>query len=73
MSNEELKEALVSRRPIILRLASLGDLEYAYVSAIIYRTDAAGKIFVQAECMDKCLHSVTVADPRSIFFKEETV
>lgn len=70
MSNEELKEALVSRRPIIVRLASLGDIEYTYVSAIIYRTDAEGKIYLQAECMDKCLHSVTVVDPKQVFFKE---
>ena len=38
MSNEELKEALINRRPIIARIPSMGEIEYAYVS----RTSIAG-------------------------------
>lgn len=37
MNNEELKEALVSRRPVIVRAARYGEIEYAFVSGIIYR------------------------------------
>ena len=29
MSNEELKEALINRRPIIARIPSVGEIEYA--------------------------------------------
>lgn len=32
MSNEELKEALINRRPIIACIPSMGEIEYAYVS-----------------------------------------
>lgn len=70
MSNDELKQALVSQRPVTVRRAYEGDIEFAYVSAIIYRADAAGRIYMQAECMDKSLRSVSLADPQSIFYTE---
>lgn len=71
MNNEELKEALVSRRPVIVRAAMYGEIEYAFVSGIIYRATPGGKVFVQAEVTDKCLHSVSIVDPKTIHFKEE--
>lgn len=71
MSNEELKEALINQRPIIASLPSLGEIEYAYVSAIIYRRNERGGVDITAEIMDKCLHSVTRIDPKYIQYKEE--
>ena len=71
MSNEELKGALINRRPIIARIPSMGEIEYAYVSAIIYRRNERGGVDVSAEIMDKCLHSVTTIDPKHIQYKEE--
>lgn len=70
MSNEELKEALINRRPIIARIPSMGEIEYTYVSAIIYRRNERGGVDVSAEIMDKCLHSVTTIDPKYIQYKE---
>ena len=70
MSNEELKEALINRRPIIARIPPMGEIEYAYVSAIIYRRNERGGVDVSAEIMDKCLHSVTTIDPKHIQYKE---
>lgn len=70
MSNEELKEALINRRPIIAHIPSMGEIEYAYVSAIIYRRNERGGVDVSAEIMDKCLHSVTTIDPKHIQYKE---
>lgn len=70
MSNEELKEALINRRPIIAHIPSVGKIEYAYVSAIIYRRNERGGVDVSAEIMDKCLHSVTTIDPKHIQYKE---
>ncbi len=69
MSNDELKEALVSQRPVVVRRAYEGDIEFAYISAIIYRVDAR-RIYMQAECMDKSIRSLSLADPQSIFFTE---
>ncbi len=68
---EKLKEALIDRRPVVVRIPLMGEVEYAYVSGIIYRTNKQGKIFVQAEITDKCLHSVIIVDPKSLSFKEE--
>ena len=70
MNNEELKEALINRRPIIACIPSMGEIEYAYVSAIIYRRNERGGVDVSAEIMDKCLHSVTTIDPKNIQYKE---
>lgn len=70
MSNEELKEALINQRPIIARIQLMGETEYAYVSAIIYRRNERGGVDVSAEIMDKCLHSVTQIDPKYIRYKE---
>ncbi len=69
MNNEELKEALVSGRPVIFDMPSLGQLEYKCVSAIIYR-HICGKLKITAELEDKCGHSVTIVDPKDIRFKE---
>lgn len=71
MSNEELKEALINQRPIITRIPSIGEIEYAYVSAIIYKRNERGGVYVIAELMDKCLHSVLNIDPKQILYKEE--
>lgn len=37
MTHDELKEALLNRRPVVHTSPSLGDLTYERVSAIIYR------------------------------------
>ena len=49
----------------------MGEIEYAYVSAIIYKRNERGGVDVSAEIMDKCLHSVTTIDPKHIQYKEE--
>ena len=70
MSNEELKEALINQRPIIANFPLIGEIEYAYVSAIVYRRNTIGAIYPVAEIMDKCLNSVTQIDPKHIQYKE---
>lgn len=70
MTNEELKEALINRRPIIANFPLMGETEYAYVSAIIYKRNEWGGVDVSAEIMDKCLHSVLIIDPKHIQYKE---
>lgn len=49
----------------------MGEIEYAYVSAIIYKRNERGGVYVIAELMDKCLHSVLSIDPKNISYKEE--
>lgn len=71
MNNEELKEALINRRPIIARSPLMGEIEYAYVSAIIYKRNERGGVYVIAELIDKCGRSVTVTDPKYLKYKED--
>lgn len=60
MTNQELKDALVQRCPVVCR-----GITYAYISGIIYRA-ANGHIVVTAELMDDNRNSVTIAEPRNI-------
>lgn len=60
MNNEELKEALLQRFPVVCR-----GVTYDHISAIIYRA-GNGRIVVTAELMDKNQNSVTIAEPRHI-------
>lgn len=56
MTNEEIKGAFSKQSPVIC-----GGIEYARISAIIYRHDAKGKIIISAELKDKHGNSVTIA------------
>lgn len=56
MTNEEIKEAFSSQSPVIC-----GGIEYARISAIIYRHDTKGKFIISAELQDKRTNSVTIA------------
>lgn len=69
MNNNELKEALLNQRPVILKHPMYGELHYSCVSAIIYRVKN-GKLDVSAELKDKCGCSVTIADPKQICYEE---
>lgn len=60
MTNEELRDALLSEHPIICN-----GIVYSNVSAIIYRKYKDG-IRVQAELLDTNLNSVTIARPDKI-------
>ena len=60
MTNQELKEALLQRCPVVCR-----GITYDRVSGIIYRA-ANGQIVVTAELMDKNGSSVTIAESRNI-------
>ena len=68
MDNAELKNALLSKRPIILKHLTL-EVEYKCVSAIIYR-EKEGNVDISAELLDKNEWSVTICDPSQIRYKE---
>lgn len=56
MTNEEAKEALQNKTPVVC-----GGIEYKRLSAIIYRYDDKGKFHVSAELLDKKAQSLTIA------------
>ena len=69
MTNDELKEALMDRCPVLLSVGN-SEIEYSRVSAVIYRI-IDGKLCVSAELMDKNGRSVTIARAQNIKSKKE--
>lgn len=55
MTNEEAKQALFNRTPVIWK-----GIVYGRINAIIYRIDREGRLIVSAELQDKRANSVTV-------------
>lgn len=66
MSNDELKDALFGGLPVVYKGS-----EYQRVSGIIYRAGKDGKLWVQAELLDKCGHSIVIADPAKVELKDK--
>lgn len=71
MTNDELKQALFNKRPVIHNMPLLGEIEYKCVSAIIYRVNKQSKLDISAELTDICGHSVSTVDPALLRYKEE--
>lgn len=71
MTNDELKEALLNRRPVVVDIPLLGKIEYAYVSGIRYfKIKNENRIGVSAELTDKNrTNAVTYVDPKIISYK----
>ena len=61
MTNAEAKEALINRTPVIYK-----DIEYLYMSAIIYRYDKNRNLVISAELTDKTRRSVTIAQLKDV-------
>jgi len=66
MTNSEAKSAFLAQRPIVYN-----GIEYLYISGIIYRL-SGGKVYIELEMMDKCLHSVTRAPVERVKLTETT-
>lgn len=61
MTNSEAKNALTNRTPV-----TYNGIDYAYISAIIYRCDGSGKIIISVELTDKSKRSVTIASIKDV-------
>lgn len=72
MSNDELKQALFDRSPVIARFDSIGDVPCAYVSAIVYRV-CGGNLRIQAEVMDLNERSIMIVEPKNLRKKEDRI
>ncbi len=70
MTNEEIKEALMNGRPVIVKSLLNGDILCKKVSAIRYYRNDKGKIAVLAECLDLCGHSIMYAPPEDVIYAE---
>jgi hypothetical protein len=56
MTNEEGKNALFHRTPIVFN-----NVEYLYITKIIYSVDENNNLLISAELLDKTKRSVTTA------------
>lgn len=63
MTNEEAKNALIERTPVIYN-----NIEYLYISAIIYRYDKHKNLLISVELTDKNKRSVTIAQIKEVKF-----
>lgn len=73
MTNEQLKKSMLSEVPVVwrgIRGTVPEEIECTRISAITYRLNKQGKIFVQAELLAKCGGSVITASPDNVFLKE---
>lgn len=61
MTNEEAKKALFEQLPV-----KHNGIDYARITAIIYRCDNQGELLVSAELLDKGLRSVTIAQIKDV-------
>lgn len=68
MDNDELKNAMFKGLPVEYQ-----DMEFLRISAIIYRADKTGKLWVQVELMDKNNNSVAIAAPEKVHLKQGEV
>lgn len=67
MTNAELKAALKSRKPVILKSKRYGELKYKRVYAIRYTLDNEDNIIIQAELLDYNNGSITIAKGSEVF------
>lgn len=68
MTGDELKQALLNEKPVLLSQTDGQESEYACVSAIVYRKQG-DKISVTAELLDKNKNSVNYCDPKRVRYK----
>lgn len=60
MTNKEAKAAFLAQQAVVYK-----EIEYLHISGLLYRLKG-GKAVLTLELEDKCLHSVTIADPEQV-------
>lgn len=70
MNNEEVKQALVTGKPVIYFVPLVGDIRYDRVSAVIYRI-INGELAVTAELEDREGRSTATVRIDRLRFKED--
>ena len=61
MTNEEAKIALKNLTPVVFK-----NIEYSYISAILYRYDKNDNLIISVELTDKNGRSVTIAQLKDV-------
>lgn len=64
MTGAEAREAMLTRKPV-----QYSGIDFIRITAITYRPGANGEINVTLELLDKCKHSVTIANIKDVILK----
>ena len=70
MTNEEIKAALINRKPVVVRSNKRDTLRYKCVTAIRYVLDKNGEIAVQAELLDNNSNSVIITKASEVYYND---
>lgn len=62
MEQIDLQKVFRERKPVEFR-----GTRYLYISAVVYRSVSKQKHIMQLELMDKCGHSVVIANPDEVY------
>ena len=68
MTDTELKEALQSGRPVVVKIPRQEVMTFDCVHAIRYQRNDRGGITVSAELLDKNKNSVIVTEPKFVSY-----
>ena len=68
MTNPELKEALRTARPVVVKIPRQEVMNFDCVYGISYRRNDRGGITVSAELLDKNKNSVIVTEPKFVSY-----
>lgn len=71
MTYKEIVEAMKYKRPVLAFVPLLGNLRYAYVSAMVYRCNEKGEFVMAVEISDYNNRSVTIISPKQLTFAPE--
>lgn len=66
MTDTELKEALQTARPVVVKIPRQETMTFDCVYGISYRRNERGGITVSAELLDKNKNSVIVTEPKFV-------
>lgn len=69
MDGEQLKNALLNKRPVILKNSDGSESVYKCVTAIRY-TEKDGRVLMSAEIADLNANSVVICAPEKLRYKE---
>lgn len=68
MTNPELKDALRTGRPVVVKIPRQEAMTFDCVHGICYRRNDRGGITVSAELLDKNKNSVIVTEPKFVSY-----
>lgn len=71
MTNEELKAAMIRRKPVIYRSKRYGESRYKRIYAIRYALNESDKLIIQVELLDYNNNSINTVNGSEVFLDND--